>query len=198
MHGVNGMSVLALVAVVAGVGVAACGGRVADEGRGAEGAPTPTSPANPGSREPTPDTSTPTGPPAGLPSGRLVSCGLFEGDVESNLAAYGQARAIATYVVIAVVEECSGAGGLHLTLQRTGGCASSKIVHFGQHACHSETEWVAGDRVVVGVEPESGSVKNPGWCLDDVASWTGVARAMRKLAPGERETEALSRYGCTR
>lgn len=192
------MGILAFVAVVAGVGVAACGGRVADDDASTAGAPTSTNPSNPGSREPSPGTSTPTVPPAGpLPSGRPASCGLYDGDGESTLAAYGKARAIATYVVASVVEECSGAGGLHVTLKRTAGCASSIIVHFGEHACYTKTNWAVGDRVIVGVEPKPGSVNNPGWCLDDVASWDGVARAMRALMPSESEEAALSRYGCT-
>jgi hypothetical protein len=198
---------LSFLSFAVAIAVAACGGRVADEP--ATGDPTPaqgTTPPSPGS----PVTNPPPGAPVGtaprppstpatgpLPTGPTTSCGILDGDVEANLAAFGRARAIATYEVVAVIEECSGAGGLHITLKRRSGCASGGVVHFGEHACYTSTSWQVGDRAVVGVAPEAGSVNNPGWCLEGVAPWDGVARAMRKLAPSETEAQALSAYGCT-
>ena len=141
-------------------------------------------------------TKTPTAGP--LPTGGIVACGLLEGDSEANLLAYGKARAIGIYEVLAIVDECSGAGGLHMTLVRKSGCATSNTVHFGEHACYPKGSFAAGDLVMVGVAPEPGSVKNPGWCLDDVAPWDGVARAIRRVAPGENEAQLLAKFGCVR
>jgi hypothetical protein len=180
--------------------LAACGGSVADVPASRDPAqrttaPDPESPATgapPTGTAPRPPSTSPAGP---LPSGPISSCGLLEGDKTSNLTAFGRAGALATYGVVAVVEECSGAGGLHVTLQRRSGCATASVVHFGGHACHGET-WAVGDRAVVGVAPEAGSVKDPGWCLEGVAAWDGVARAIWKLAPGANESEILSSFDC--
>ncbi len=57
--------------------------------------------------------------------------------------------------------------------------------------------WTVGDLAIVGVAPEPGSVNNPGWCLNAVVPWNGVARAIRKLGPGERDAQVLASYGCT-
>ncbi len=191
------------VAIAVSIAASACGGRVADEGAAGEQVPAQRTPPS-GSTAPAPTPGAPTSlppatPSAGpLPSGPTTSCGILSGAAEANLATYGLARANGVYEVVDVVEECSGAGGLHVTFERRSGCASSAVVHFGGHACYSDTVWAVGNRAVLGVAPEAGSVKDDrGWCLEGVAPWSGVARAMRKLAPGENEAQALSAYGCT-
>lgn len=75
------------------------------------------------------------------------------------------------------------------------GCASAGVVHFGEHACYMSSVWTVGERVIVGVAPEAGSMTNPGWCLD-LAPWTGVARAVRRLDPDEPAEKVLLGYGC--
>jgi len=123
----------------------------------------------------------------------VVQCGLYEGDAEANLDAFGRARAVAVYKVASVAEECSGAGGTHVTLARVGGCSREEVVHYGDHACI--IDWQVGDLALVGVAPEPGAITNPGWCIEGL-TWNGVARAVRKLGEGETPGGVLSRYAC--
>ena len=192
------------IASFVSLALASCGGKVGDPLTNSEPGPTPTPEPVPTTAPTTPTNpvgpGVPTKPPtptAGpLPTGMIVACGLLEGDNETNLLADGQARALGIYSVVAIVDECSGAGGLHMTLVRKSGCATSNTVHFGAHACYPKGSFAAGDLIMVGVAPEPGSVNNPGWCLDDVAPWDGVARAIRRVAPGENETQLLAKFGC--
>lgn len=129
-----------------------------------------------------------------VPAGKVGQCGLYDGDAEANLKAFGLARAVGVYRAVEVAEECSGAGGTHVTLVRVDGCSSARVVHYGEHACF--LEWQVGDVFAIGVAPEPGKTENPGWCIDGL-EWDGVARAVRKLDDGETTAAALARYGCT-
>ena len=180
--------------------IAACGGKVADDvkplvGAGSASATPPTLPTS-SATPPAPTTTGTSLPPAPpIPKGDPRACGLYDGDSEANLKAFGLARAIGVYEVFDVTEECSGAGGTHVSLLRVDGCSSGQIVHYGEHAC--SIDWQKGDRAVVGVDPTAGSIPSPtGWCLDAVKPWNGVARAVRKLDPSETVEAALGRYAC--
>ncbi|MFO0666052.1 MAG: hypothetical protein U0174_19020 [Polyangiaceae bacterium] len=184
--------------------LAACGGKVVDAPLGSNKADSPGTPTPPSATATTPvpipvptttSTATPVGP---LPTGPLSQCGLLAGDREQLLSAFGRARSLGIYEVTAVVEECSGAGGLHMMLQRILGCGPTKTVHFGEHTCMSDAPYVVGDRVVVGVAPESGSSEfTTVWCLEDIKPWDGVARAIRKVQPGETDAQVLAKYICS-
>ena len=177
--------------------IAACGGKVAEDvtpivGAGTSASPPARSTSSP-STPPTTGTSLP--PVRPIPTGTPEACGLYGGDSEANLKAFGLARAIGVYEVFDVTEECSGAGGTHVSLLRVDGCSSGRIVHYGEHAC--SIDWQKGDRAVVGVEPKAGSIPSPtGWCLDGLKPWDVVARAVRKLDPSETVEAALGRYAC--
>lgn len=181
----------------------ACGGKVVDAPLTSDGIGSPANPSPPAATAPpSPPAPVPSAsgsaPPAGpLPTNTKKRCGLFDGDREQILAGFGRARSLGVYEVTAVVEECSGAGGLHLMLQQRAGCGTAKIVHFGEHTCMSDTPWNKGDRVVVGVAPEPGATEyETVWCLQEIKPWDGVARAIRKLEPSETDAQVLARYSC--
>ena len=180
--------------------LAGCGGIVSDAPTSTTKTSSPGASSEPSTTHPSSPSAAPTGTtkPGPMPSGPISLCGILEGDAEANLAAFGRARALAIYEVVSVDEECSGAGGVHVTLKRKVGCSDVASVHFGNHACHSKDAWAVGDRAVVGVLPESGNVDNQtGWCLEGVAPWSGVARSIRKLDASESDASVLARYSCT-
>lgn len=193
------MNKVALAFFFAVVGVAACGGKVAGEdgtlGRTSTPGDTPTaSPTTTGA--PAPTTTGPTTTPSGpIPAGEVGACGLYEGDRDTILASFGRARAIGIYEVASVTEECSGLGGTHVTFTRVDGCATTKVVHFGEHGCSLSSGWTPGERVIVAVAPEPGKTTQQGWCVDDLA-WDGVARAIRRVAPDESAPALLRGFGC--
>ncbi len=188
---------LFIVVIVASSTLAACGGKVLDESTSPlpKASASDPSPVSPTSSPVSPPPSRPTPPAGPIPKGQPGTCGLYSGDDEANLKSFGAARALGVYEVVDVTEECSGAGGTHVTLALVAGCSRQKIVHYGEHACM--IDWQKGDRAVIGVDPASGSAKNPAWCLDSLAPWDGSARAVRKLAATETTTSALNRYGCS-
>lgn len=195
-----------MVALGYGLVVAACGGKVAPDQPQSEPIPalTPTStstpPGTPTQSPPSPPSPTvvPTVPPAGpIPKGEVGACGLYTGNPQANLKSFALAQAIGVYRVSTVTEECSGAGGTHLTLVRVDGCTTRNVVHYGGHAC--SINWQVGDLAMVGVDPTPGSIMDTGgWCLESVKPWDGVARAVEKLAPAVSPRDALAGYGCVR
>lgn len=81
-----------------------------------------------------------------------------------------------------VDEECSGAGGAHLTVEwisiRCGAMAGVDRLYFGSHAYYPMPRPMVGDLLAIGAVPDNtfsagGSRDNAGWCLNGLPTVQG-------------------------
>jgi hypothetical protein len=88
-----------------------------------------------------------------------------------------KAPAAAVLRVIRVDDECSNAGGTHLTLEVVAQARgpAMKTVAAGGHALWIEAK--PGDIYLAGIAPPAGAERraNPGWCLKDLPAVDGYA-----------------------
>lgn len=99
--------------------------------------------------------------------------------------------AAAVLRVVRVDDECSNAGGTHLTLEVVSQAKGSpmKTIAAGGHALWIEAK--PGDVYLAGIAPPAGAERrsNPGWCLKDLPAVDGYATTIVKAATVE-EAEA--------
>jgi hypothetical protein len=125
-------------------------------------------------------------------------CGLYESPPEPVLDAFAKTGDMNLYVVDRVDEECSNAGGTHVTLRFVEGCSSrASVVHLGGHACMMQKLWQPGDLIVAAVD-RSASIPMPpsGWCIDEPPAYDAAVRAFIQVQSKNDGVGVLSLHGC--
>lgn len=208
------MATLAVIALAATVAAAAaCGGTVNDESRDAGSGASPfdaatldaaaldaskgIAPRDAGSFAPSDAGAVVLGVPPRLDAS-LSQCGDFVA-ARSSFAAYAAAGLVGAYSVIDVAEECSGAGGVHVTFELQTSCFRSspapRIVRYGGHACVTAKAWQVGEVAVLGVDPGAPLPSPSGWCVDALPKADGVARLYVSSSSSAVDS-TLRDFGC--
>lgn len=122
----------------------------------------------------------------GLDAGVCQEGGVLDGGAEAIIAA---ACAVAVIKVTLIDEECSGAGGAHVTFDviAVGKGPALTRVSYGGHAYYAPPDGPdkLGEYFVAGIDPFGKLVAqpdNPGWCITGLPSVDGQVHALIEAA----------------
>lgn len=135
---------------------------------------------------------------APIEAASTTECGTLAIPPQRTFQQYGGAGAIGVYKVARVDEECSNAGGTHVSFDEVSGCIDPPAhVHLGGHACQQKGEWKVGDFAVLAYQRESFTATDPGACLNGLPTYEGVALAVVHVASAADGSSTLQQFGCT-